>query len=315
MNCIKRRHRAAEAIGGRHGDVDLRRVDVAQIVQVQRRLVGEHSAAARPQRRLHELLQAGRGHDRHPIDAVGDALDAAPPGHLDQAMRIDAVLLGVLRGHVAVLVDGDLGEDVVDAPRHGLGRKRGVLPRFMCQRIASSLIQLVGVDYRRGPDRLIGVGRSRENVSLLVGHPIPRVRRRRCDPSREQSGTRRSSKCGTRNSPPSWYPNVVPTTIFGLGIKIWRGRILALPCGLPRYEVFTFAINRMPMRDCADPLRSDHTLSGARPQRPGAQPVRRSPPPDSPGYQPSARSATSSESASSSAVSSRSRRRLSNQGR
>jgi hypothetical protein len=65
-------------------------------------------------------------------------------------------------------------------------------------------------------------------------------------------------------------PNMVVVGQIGFAksslIKTYVYRQRVLPFRMN--EVFTFAINRMPMRDSADRFRSNHTLSGARPHRP-----------------------------------------------
>jgi hypothetical protein len=105
------RHVAGDAEGGRDRDVDRCRVDVAEVVQVERRLVGQNPVLARPERGLHQLIEAGPSDDGHAVQAVVDALDHAAPRHLDQPVRIDVDLASVCRRDEPVLVERDLSSN------------------------------------------------------------------------------------------------------------------------------------------------------------------------------------------------------------
>jgi hypothetical protein len=60
----------ADPVAGGDREVDVGRIDVAQFVHDERRVVRDHSATCRPQPGEDELVVAVVGECRHPVDAV-----------------------------------------------------------------------------------------------------------------------------------------------------------------------------------------------------------------------------------------------------
>jgi hypothetical protein len=107
---VRRWHAPAGAMAARDGDVDLRRVDIAQLIELQRRLVGEDAGRpARPERRLHIRVETARRREREAVQAHPAALDLPSLGHAHEGHRVDAQLPRVVWHHEAVPLVGDLG--------------------------------------------------------------------------------------------------------------------------------------------------------------------------------------------------------------
>jgi hypothetical protein len=112
-------HRLLQPIDGWDGDVDLRRVDVAELVQVERGVVGEHAPAICPHRRLGQLSQLWPGIEQgEAVEAPGHALDRAAALHVDQPVGINAGLTGIGGGEEPLLFGGDQGKLVVISAWH-----------------------------------------------------------------------------------------------------------------------------------------------------------------------------------------------------
>ena len=94
--------------------MDLRRVDVAELVQVERGVMGQHSPAVCPHRRLGQLPELrpriGQGKRYAPS---GHALDRAAPLHVDEPVGIDAGFPGIGGRDEPLLFGGDQRKLVV----------------------------------------------------------------------------------------------------------------------------------------------------------------------------------------------------------
>ena len=105
--------------------MDLSRVDVAELVQIESRVMGEGSTSIRPERCLRELAELRIGlEEREAIDAPSDPLDRPPALHVDKTMRIEPGFPGIGRRDQALLLRSDRRERVVVASGHGSFLKR-----------------------------------------------------------------------------------------------------------------------------------------------------------------------------------------------
>jgi len=68
---------AAGSIVGRHGDVNLIGVDVAELVQFQRRVMAQDTSTGRPQCCQHEWVERCHWDLREPVDPVANPFDLA----------------------------------------------------------------------------------------------------------------------------------------------------------------------------------------------------------------------------------------------
>jgi hypothetical protein len=96
----------------RNREMDGARVDVAELVEVKRRLVAQHAAPPGPQHRLHVRVQRGHGHQRHAVETMAKMLQGVPRRHLAQQRGIDVQLARILGREVAVLLLGMVEERV-----------------------------------------------------------------------------------------------------------------------------------------------------------------------------------------------------------
>jgi len=99
-------------------DVDLRRIDVAQLVELKGGVVAQHSSARGPQAREHVGIERRRRDVREAIDAVANAFNLASLMPLAQERRIGAQPTHILEGDEAVLVGRHLERAFPDSPRH-----------------------------------------------------------------------------------------------------------------------------------------------------------------------------------------------------
>jgi len=110
---------AVDPIAAGDRDVDLCRVDVAEVMQLECCVVGKHpSRASWPEHGLHQVLTAGVGDDLEPIEATRDAFEGPAALHVHEALLIDTERAGIVGGHEAVLVEGAVQKNVADSGRH-----------------------------------------------------------------------------------------------------------------------------------------------------------------------------------------------------
>ena len=111
VQCVRRWHAPADAVAAGDGDVNLRRVDIAQLIELQRRLVGEDAARpSRPERRLHVGVETARRRQREAVQTRPATLNLPSLGHAHEGHRVDAQPPRVVWRHEAVPLVGDLGK-------------------------------------------------------------------------------------------------------------------------------------------------------------------------------------------------------------
>src|SRR5680860_100081 len=110
---------AVDPVPAGHGDMDLGWVDVAEIVEVEGRVMGQDAAGSpRPQRSLHQLILRRAGNRIEAIETLCDALERPSTLHLNKAPLVDPEVASVLGGHEPVLIEGVLKQDVMNSARH-----------------------------------------------------------------------------------------------------------------------------------------------------------------------------------------------------
>jgi hypothetical protein len=116
---VLRGHRPSCAMATRDGDVDLRRAHVAELMEFQGGIVGQHPLHAhRPQRRLHVAVERARWQRDHAIQALATPFEQPPILQNHQPLRRDPELPSLLLGHEPVVVGSQLKDRLVNRTRH-----------------------------------------------------------------------------------------------------------------------------------------------------------------------------------------------------
>lgn len=119
MEPIGRGYLPADPVAAGHGDVDLGRVDVAQLIQLQHRLMREDPARpSGPESRLHVGVEAALRRQWEPIQTGPSAFYLTPLRHAHEVHRADPQLPRVGRRQEAISLVGDLGKSRVGTPGH-----------------------------------------------------------------------------------------------------------------------------------------------------------------------------------------------------
>lgn len=101
---------SSDPVGARHGDVDRARKDVAELIEVERRLMRKNAAhSPRPQYGLHKAVQRAGRRERKTVDAVRPSLQLSSFGHSDEVDRINSQPPRVVGSEEAVLLVGQFG--------------------------------------------------------------------------------------------------------------------------------------------------------------------------------------------------------------
>ena len=114
MQPVARRYLPVGAVAARHGDVDVSRADVAELVEIERRLATQRAAPIRPLGGPRELVEVSMRDQLDAVQTPADVLGQAALGVVVQAARVDAQLAYLTSAHEAVLLSGkreDLSED------------------------------------------------------------------------------------------------------------------------------------------------------------------------------------------------------------
>jgi hypothetical protein len=115
---IRPRNLSVGAVGLGDREVDVIGAHIAQLVEVERRLVTQDTAAVRPNGRLYELVPLAGRDQMHAVDPVPEVVSMAAPGVLVETLRADADLTHICGAHEAVLLAGDVKDVHEDFARH-----------------------------------------------------------------------------------------------------------------------------------------------------------------------------------------------------
>jgi hypothetical protein len=116
MHRVRRWHLSANSGSLRHCDVDLRGVDVAQIPQVERRIVRYDTEPVGPQGGRHQFVAGARRKRSESIQTTAHPMEVAVAFHVNEHSVLCPNTCCVVRRHVAVLIRRDAEEFGVPRP-------------------------------------------------------------------------------------------------------------------------------------------------------------------------------------------------------
>lgn len=115
---IRRRDLATDSGGPWDGDVNLGRVDIAQIPQVEGGVVRDHTQPVGPQRGRHQLVAVGRRERLESVQPSAHSTEVTVAFHINEHLIARPDSRCVVGGHVAILIRRDVEQCCVPFPGH-----------------------------------------------------------------------------------------------------------------------------------------------------------------------------------------------------